>query len=221
MVDTGMNRLGLPLDDLGDPLIGRLAIDTLMSHLVSAEEDVPLNALQCARWREALGQVAHREASLANSAGISLGAEFHGDLTRPGLALYGGIPNEALSGAIRQVVHPQAVILQVRDVPAGQTVGYNATFTAPAPMRVGTISLGYADGYLRCWSGKGRLSLDGAHVPIVGRVSMDLAAVDLTAVPHASEGDWLEVEYSLPEAAKTSGLSQYELLTLLGRRFSR
>lgn len=221
MVDTGMNRLGVRLEELGDEAIAALDIDVLLSHLASAEEETDLNAAQCARWQAARGQVRHARASLANSAGIALGSDYHGDLTRPGIALYGGIPRAGMEEHLRQVVRPEAVILQVRDVPAGETIGYNATFTAPVPMRVGAIALGYADGYLRCWSGKGLFRAKGHELPVLGRVSMDLTVVDLTHAPDVGEGDWIAADYALSEAAATSGLSQYELLTLLGRRFGR
>lgn len=221
MVDSGINRLGVALSDLGDEAIGRLEIDVLMSHLASADEVSPLNALQLRRWEEARRATPHARASLANSAGITLGAAWHGDLTRPGLALYGGVPCAALAGEIRQVARPQAALMQVRTISAGDGVGYNATFVADREMRVGTIALGYADGYLRTWSGKGMLRHEGRPLPVLGRVSMDMTVVDLTAAPELREGDWLEADYSLPEAAAVSGLSQYELLTLLGRRFGR
>ena len=221
MVDTGINRLGLPLDQLGDEAIARLKVDVLLSHLASAEEASALNAVQLGRWRDALAVVPHRRASLANSAGIALGIGYHGDLTRPGLSLYGGVPCPALAGVIRQVVRPQAAIMQVREITAGDTVGYNATFRAEKPMRIGTIALGYADGYLRCWSGRGTMHGDGAWVSVLGRVSMDMTVVDLTRAPGLQEGDWLEADYDLPTAAAASGLSQYELLTLLGARFAR
>ena len=165
--------------------------------------------------------VAHRRASLANSAGIALGADYHGDLTRPGIALYGGVPRGELAGVISQVVRPMAALVQVREVPAGESIGYNATFVAPRTMRVGTIALGYADGYLRCWSDKGLMRAGDAVLPVVGRISMDLTVIDLTAAPRLQEGDWVEADYSLPDAAAASGLSQYELLTSLGRRFGR
>lgn len=221
MVDTGINRLGLPLADLGSPLIARLEIDILLSHLASADEDSPQNEHQRALWQAARGVVAHRRASLANSAGIALGSAYHGDLTRPGLAIYGGVPTPAFAGQIRQVAWPEAAIMQVRSLAPGDSVGYNATFTAAEAMRVGVISLGYADGYLRCWSGKGRYTADGMVLPVVGRVSMDMTVIDLSAAPQLNEGDWVGAEYALPEAARASGLSQYELLTLLGRRFVR
>lgn len=222
MVDSGINRLGLPMSAIGDEAIGRLDVDLLLSHLASADEDSPLNAVQLGRWNEARAALPHRRASLANSAGIALGAPYHGDLTRPGLSLYGGVPRPEFAGTIRQVARPMAAIMQVRQLQPGETVGYNATFVAPAPMRVGVIALGYADGYLRCWSGKGRMTSHGGGVlPVLGRVSMDMTVIDLAAAPELAEGDWIEAHYSLPEAAEISGLSQYELLTCLADRFAR
>lgn len=221
MIDTGINRLGVPLADLGDPVLQGLQIDVLHSHLASAEEDSPLNDLQRRRWDEARSHVPHARASLANSAGLMLGADYHGDLTRPGIALYGGVPCAALTEHIRQVARPEAVIMQVRKIAAGDSIGYNATFTAPTAMRVGVISLGYADGYLRCWSGKGTMLSGEARLPVLGRVSMDMTVIDLSAAPQLREGDWVSADYDLPDAAAVTGLSQYELLTSLGRRFPR
>lgn len=221
MVDTGMNRLGLPMADLGDEGVVALDVDVLLSHLVSAEEDTPFNAVQRDRWMQARAAVKHQRGSLANSAGIALGGAYHGDLTRPGLALYGGVPRADMADALRQVVRPQAAVLQVRTVNTGETIGYNGTFTATASMRVGTIAIGYADGYLRCWSGKGRFHAQGLELPVLGRVSMDMTVIDLTHAPMLKEGDWVTADYALPRAAEHSGLSQYELLTLLGRRFGR
>ena len=157
MVDTGINRLGLPPAAFGDALIARLEIDTLMSHLASADEDSPQNAAQRKRFEEVAPHIEHRCRSLANSAGIALGRDYAYHLTRPGLALYGGVPRPELADAIRQVAHPQAAVLQLRDLSPGDSVGYNATFTAERPMRAATVSLGYADGFLRCWAGRGAL----------------------------------------------------------------
>ncbi|KPL67611.1 alanine racemase [Erythrobacter sp. SG61-1L] len=220
MVDTGMNRLGLPMDQLGDPLIGALDIDVLLSHLASADEVSPLNETQLGRFTEVCGQITSRRRSLANSAGITLGARYSFDLTRPGLALYGGIPCPALDGQIRQVGFPQAAILQTRTIQAGDTVGYNAIFTADREMHVGVASLGYADGFLRCW-GKGEMQHEGRSLPLLGKISMDMIVIDLGNAPDLKEGDWVDVPYSLPEGAILTGLSQYELLTVLGRRFAR
>lgn len=220
MVDTGINRLGLSMSSLGDPLLFTLQVDTLMSHLASADEDADQNAVQMARFAEACAAVPARRRSLANSAGIALGPRFAFDLTRPGLALYGGVPRDELAGGIRQVAYPRAAILQVRDIAAGEGVGYNAAFVAPQPMRVGVVSLGYADGFLRCWGANGSLLHEGAELPLIGKVSMDMVVIDLAAAPSLLEGDWVELPYDLPAASARSGLSQYELLTVLGRRFS-
>ena len=221
MVDTGINRLGLPLNEVGDPLVEQLEIELLMSHLASADEDSALNAVQLERFREVCTAIPAKRRSLANSAGIALGTEYSFDLTRPGLSLYGGVPRVELAGAIRQVAFPEAALIQVKDIAAGDSVGYNAVFTAPRAMRVGTVSLGYADGMLRSWGGKGWLESNGAKLPLLGKVSMDMVVVDLTAAPKLCEGDWLALPYALPEAADLTGLSQYELLTLLGRRYAR
>lgn len=218
MVDTGMNRLGMHLSELSDPVVQALTIDTLMSHLASADEDSPLNAQQLGDLRAAALLIPHRRMSLANSAGIALGPDYAFDLTRPGLALYGGVPRAGLAEHIRQVAIPEAAIIQCRSLSQGDTVGYNATFTAPGPMRVGTVSLGYADGYLRSWGGVGSLVHNGRRLPLIGRVSMDMVVVDLAHAPDLHEGDWLEVPYSLAHAAQQSPLSQYELLTVLGQR---
>ncbi len=221
MVDTGINRLGVAMTELGDPAVQGLQIDVLHSHLASADEDSPQNELQRRRWDEVRSFVPHARASLANSAGIALGPDYHGDLTRPGLALYGGVPCAGLAELVRQVARPEAAIIQVRQVAAGASIGYNASFTAPTALRVGVVSLGYADGYLRCWSGKGAMLAGEARLPVLGRISMDMTVIDLSAAPQLAEGDWVAAEYGLPEASAMSGLSQYELLTSLGHRFPR
>src|SRR5688572_15017926 len=191
MVDTGINRLGLPVAETGDPTIAALEIVTLMSHLASADEDVALNERQRVLFEEVARAVPARRLSLANSAGIGLGESFAFDLTRPGLALYGGVPRPELAAEIRQVAYPQAAILQLRDLSPGDSVGYNATFTAERPLRVATVSLGYADGFLRCWAGVGSLHHGDANLPMLGRVSMDMVVVDCSAAPGLREGDWL------------------------------
>lgn len=221
MVDTGINRIGLSLADLSHPAVAALQIDIVHSHLASAEEESSFNRVQQERWKHALGVVAHRRAALANSAGIALGRDFHGDVTRPGLALFGGVPCPAMAGKIRQVVTPRVLLMQVRDIKAGETIGYNQTFVAGKAMRIGVVSIGYADGYLRCWSGKGAMLHRGRRLPILGRVSMDMTVVDLEQAPDLREGDWVEVDYDLAKASRLTGLTQYELLTLLADRFVR
>ncbi|HIV77162.1 MAG TPA: alanine racemase [Candidatus Sphingomonas excrementigallinarum] len=221
MVDTGMNRLGVSVQAVRDGLLDGLAIETLISHLACADEDVAMNERQRAAFASLTGRTAARRMSLANSAGIGLGADYRFDLTRPGLALYGGIPRRDMAGHLRQVAYPEAQILQRRQVPAGETVGYNATWTAPADTEVAILNLGYADGYRRALSGLGAAVADGVRLPVLGRVSMDLIAVDVTARPDLAEGDWLAMDYDLAAASAASGVSQYELLTGLAQRFAR
>lgn len=219
MVDTGINRLGLDPADLG--LADSLAIDTLHSHLACADETGhPMNAQQHARFTEVVAQVPARRASLANSAGICIGADYGFDLTRPGLALYGGIPRGEAQGHIRPVVAIEAEVLQVRAVRPGETVGYGATWTAGRDTRVAVLNIGYADGYARAFAGKGRIRAGERWLPLIGRVSMDLIAVDATGA-NVAEGDWLALDPDLASAAAFTGLSQYELLTGLGRRYQR
>ena len=220
MVDTGINRLGIGPDEVGDPAIAALDVTALLSHLACADEDSAMNARQLAAFQMASEIIEHREASLANSAGIALGSAYRFDLTRPGLALYGGIPRPELEGAIRQVARPQAAIMQVRTIREGEHIGYNATFTAPRDMRIGVLSLGYADGILRSWAG-GHFTSGTRTLPILGKVSMDMIVIDLGQAHDLDEGDWVELPYFLPEAARQTGLSQYELLTVLGNRFAR
>ena len=218
MIDSGINRLGIAPDELDDPAVQSLDVHTLLSHLACADEDVAMNARQLAVFRDCLPAISHRQASLANSAGIALGGDYAFDLTRPGLALYGGVPRSELAGLIAQVAYPQAALIQTRTIGAGASVGYNATFTAPADMRIGVVSLGYADGILRSWAGAHFLHGE-RKLPILGKVSMDMIVIDLAAAPELSDGDWVELPYHLPDAAQQTTLSQYELLTILGNRF--
>lgn len=218
MIDTGINRLGLSPHEVGDPLVAQLDVRTLMSHLASADEDGTKNVQQLAAFRTVIPLIKHRQVSFANSAGIALGRDYHFDLTRPGLSLYGGWQRPELEGVIRQVAYPEAAIIQTRQIAAGESVGYNATFIAPRDMRVGVASLGYADGYLHHWREVGALEHNGHRLPVLGKVSMDMIVIDLSDAPDLSEGDWLSVPYSLPDAAQQSGIPQYELLTVLGQR---
>ena len=219
MVDTGMNRLGLRPEEAG-ALTG-LVIDTLMSHLACADEDHPLNGAQLELFSDVATAIAARRYSLANSAGICLGPDYSFDLVRPGLALYGGIPRSEAIDQIRQVARVEAQIVQRRLIRAGESCGYGATFTAEADTEAAILNIGYADGYLRGFSARGTAFSGEMALPILGRVSMDLIAVGCDAAPGLREGDWVELDYHLPEAAAQSGLSQYELLTSLGDRFER
>lgn len=218
MIDTGINRLGISPGEADAPAIQALDVEVVMSHLACADENSAMNARQLAAFRACLPQVSHKEASLANSAGIALGAEYGFDLTRPGLSLYGGVPRDELADDIRQVVRPQAALIQTREIDAGSTVGYNATFTARRRMKIGVVSLGYADGILRSWAGA-YFTQGDRRLPVLGKVSMDMIVLDLSEASELAEGDWVELPYHLPDAARQTTLSQYELLTVLGNRF--
>lgn len=221
MIDTGINRIGLSLYDLSNKDVQSLDVDVLHSHLASADIDSNFNFHQLSEWQLARSQLAHRRSALANSAAIALGKDFHGDMTRPGIAIYGGIPRSEFCGLIKQVVYPKVLLMQVREIKAGETVGYNQTFCAQRDMKIGVVGIGYADGYLRVWSERGSMLHEGKRLPVLGRVSMDMTVVDLTEAKNLREGDWLDVDYDLVASSKLTSLSQYELLTLLADRFTR
>lgn len=220
MVDTGMNRLGVSPADVASGLLDGLMIETLISHLACADEDVGMNAEQRGCFTALQGKTSARRMSLANSAGICLGRDYAFDLTRPGLALYGGLPRPEAE-AIRQVATPEAQILQRRQVAAGDRIGYNATFVAERDMELAILNIGYADGYFRGFSSKGSARAGNAILPVIGRVSMDLLIVSVDSAPDLAEGDWVSIDFDLPSAAAISGMSQYELLTSLGQRLDR
>jgi alanine racemase len=221
MLDTGINRLGIGPEQIDGALFEGLDIDILASHLASADEDVAQNVVQLQRFLAMSANISAKRRSLANSAGIMLGADYHFDLTRPGLSLYGGIARVDMAPFIKPVVQIETKILQIRQLNAGDSVGYNATFNCPTPMCVATAAIGYADGYWRGFSGKGTAVFDGVELPLIGRVSMDLVTIDATAAPSAKEGDWLAIGFDLRHASAVSGMSQYELLTGLGKRYHR
>lgn len=219
MIDTGINRLGLRADQVG--MLEGLSIDTLHSHLACADEDHGHNQMQLERFRSVAAQVPAKRYSFANSAGICLGRDYSFDLVRPGLSLYGGIPRAAAEGNIRQVARVEAQIVQRRTIHEGEACGYGATFRAQDDTEAAILNIGYADGYLRGFSSRGAAFAGEIALPVLGRVSMDLLAVGCDAAPELKEGDWVELDYDLPDAARQSGLSQYELLTCLGSRFER
>ena len=229
-VDTGMNRLGLPpdeLDRLADDPAALEGLDVLyaMTHLTAAEvPDDPANAAQLARFDKACARLPPLPRSLANSSGLFLGPGYGSDLARPGAALYGINPTPGRPNPMRDTVRLTAPVLQLRDVPAGAGVGYGGTWTAPRPSRIATVSVGYADGWLRSLSNRATAFFDGAPVPLVGRVSMDLATFDATDHPGLRPGIPLDLigPHMPPDAvAARAGTNGYEVLTSLGRRYRR
>ena len=229
-VDTGMNRLGLGPEDvdvLAQSLsrLDGIAVEYVMTHLVSAElPDDPVNEAQRERFNSACARLPPALRSLANSSGLFLGPAFGSDLARPGAALYGVNPTPGQPNPMRAAASLHARILQVRSVPAGATVGYNGRWTATRPSRIATVSVGYADGFLRSLTNQAEACFDGSPVPLVGRVSMDLSTFDITDLPGADAGDWLELigkHMPVDAVAARAGTNGYEILTSLGRRYAR
>ena len=230
-VDTGMNRLGLTMEEalsLPASALERAGIALVMSHFACADTpDHPLNARQLAAGRE-LSERIPLPFSLANSAGIHLDADAHFDMVRPGIALYGG---RGAPGTLTDtVVTATARVLQVRSARAGETVGYGARQRLLRDTRIAILSVGYADGYPRATGstdefGGGEVVFAGEHrAPILGRVSMDLLAVDVTGVPdNTSEGEaeLFGPNVSIDAVADAAGTIAYELLTNLSRRARR
>jgi alanine racemase len=231
-IDTGMTRLGLlgsdvqRLRDTPNMLDG-LAVDFWMTHLACADEVThPLNREQLSLFRKRVDGLPKAPMSVANSAGIFLGPDWHLDLCRPGIALYGSNPEPNTGEPMREVVHVTAGILQIHEVGRDRTIGYGATHHVQPGTRIATCGVGYADGYLRSLSGKGFGMLSGFRVPLVGRVSMDLITFDVTSVPtqvleHAKEISIIGGGVDIDELAASGGTIAYELLTGLGHRFAR
>lgn len=221
MLDSGINRLGIGPEQMDISLFDGLDIDILLSHLASADEDVPQNAQQLGLYAEMSQGIAAARKSMANSAAILLGQDYHFDLTRPGLSLYGGIARPEMQGQIQPVVKPEAIILQVRTVPDKAPIGYNATYKTSGDMRVATLAIGYADGYWRSFSNAGQVLFNDKWLPVIGRVSMDLLLVNADEAPDLVEGDWVAVDFDLQRASALTGMAQYELLTGIGQRAER
>jgi alanine racemase len=236
-IDTGMNRLGLPPDEVeqlaaAPEALSHFDVSLVMSHLACADEpDHPLNEIQRKLFDALRAKLPAAPASLANSGGIFLGSAYHYDLVRAGIAMFGGRAFVDAPNPMNWVVKLQARILQVRTAAEGATVGYGASFTVERPTRLATIACGYADGFLRALGGTdakaGAVGYIGEKpVPIVGRVSMDLITVDVTDVAEnqAARGAWVEVlgsRTTVDDLTDRAGTIGYELLTRLGRRVHR
>ena len=224
-VDTGLNRLGLTPEDAGAVAAGRPTIDLVISHLACAHApEHPSNPRQLDAFAAVRALFPKARASLANSAGLFLGEAYRFDVVRPGICLYGGGPFERPDPRIAAVATFEAPILQVRDVGAGDGVGYGSAFIAEGPMRVAILAAGYADGVLRAASPRGAVWFDGARRNILGRVSMDLIALDVTGCVAARPGAWAQVigpQLPVDEAAAAAGTISYELLSRLSARARR
>ncbi|WP_249164232.1 alanine racemase [Bradyrhizobium jicamae] len=235
-IDTGMNRLGLTVTE-AQGIIPRInagdhGITLVMSHLAAAELlNNPANARQLSAFREIASLFTGVPASLANSSGVFLGAQFQFEIVRPGCALYGVNPTPEADNPMQQVVDLKARIVQIRSIDRGETVGYGGTWTARRPTRLAIVAAGYADGYFRAASANdgtrgAEVVVAGKRCPIAGRVSMDLIAVDITdleknAVRRGHMVTLIGEGITVDEVAHHFGTIGYEVLTSLGRRFHR
>ena len=232
-IDTGMNRSGLSHAELSqlasrvrESLVG-VNLVLIMSHLACAEETGrETNWTQLARFRAALAALPAAPASLAASAGIELGRDFHFDLVRPGIAIFGGAPMPGRPNPYRTAAIVTGRVLQVRHLEAGDCVGYAASFTATRPTRLAIVATGYADGLIRAMGARGFAAISGMRVPFAGRISMDLLALDATEVPETALVRGAEVEFlgdtiTLEEVAEWSGSITHEVLTAISPRAHR
>ncbi|RUZ04991.1 alanine racemase, partial [Mesorhizobium sp. M7A.F.Ca.CA.002.15.1.1] len=229
-VDSGMSRLGMAPRDVdriaADPqAFDGIDIRYVMSHLACADEpEHPANEKQRSVFERLRAMLPKAPASLANSSGIFLGPSFHYDLARPGAALYGINPTPPKSNPMLPVVRLQAKVAQTRSVEKGAGVGYGHSYHAQGPLRLATISFGYADGWQR--RAASAAWFEGVRLPFVGRVSMDSIILDISALPagRLREGDLVELlgpSQSVDDAAGHAGTIGYEILTSLGPRFHR
>lgn len=235
-VDTGMNRLGVNVEEAA-AIAPRLqsehhGLKLLMSHFVASEiPEHPRNNEQMLTFREIRRMFRGVPASLANSSGIFLGQSAFLDLVRPGVALYGVNPTPGMPNPMQRVVELRGRVAQVRHVEFGHTVGYNATWTARQPSRLAVVSVGYADGFFRAASSTdskpgGVAMVTGERCPIVGRISMDLLTLDITRLPEGAvqRGDFVTLigdGLNLEDVADFAGTIPYEILTSLGHRYTR
>ncbi|WP_319824169.1 alanine racemase [Thalassovita sp.] len=219
-LDTGMNRLGMEPAEwaaLRDIALAQ-NIQLIMSHLACADEpDHPMNAHQLQVFKE-MTEGCDVPRSLSATGGILLGPEYHFDITRPGIGLYGGLPFDRA----RPVAHVSLPIIQIRDVAEGETVGYSNTWTAGQPSRIATVSGGYADGIHRAMGPKTSLFHGDAPCPIRGRISMDLIGVDITHLDEEPKYlDLLTPQQTVDMLADNAGTIGYEILTSMGARYRR
>lgn len=221
-LDTGMNRLGMEPAELDAiaPDLPRLAPVLAISHLACADEpDHPMNRAQADAMAGYAGRLPGVRLSLAATGGILLGPAFHHGLVRPGVGLFGGLP---FDGA-EPVVSLSLPVIQVRDVAPGEAVGYGAAWTAPRPSRIATVSAGYADGILRALGGRDLdLFASGVRCPVVGRISMDLITVDVTALEEVPPSlQIIGAHQGVDDLARNASTIGYEILTSLGPRYER
>ena len=229
-MDTGMARLGLPPVEVkilrAEPeRLDGFDFKYLMSHMACADTpDHPLNRLQQQRFLELTRQFPQACAMLAASSATFLGPDWHFDMVRTGVALYGGTPNSEMPNPMKQVVRLGGKILQIREIDAATPVGYGSSYVADKKTRVATVAVGYADGYLRSLSGATVAYFGDKQVPVLGRVSMDLLTLDISDVPKATLGSMIDLigpNNDINKLAEDAGTVSYEILTSLSSRYKR
>ena len=232
-IDTGMNRLGLPGEELSrlasewKKRLDGIRVVLWMSHLACADEpDAKMNRVQLDRFRTALAMLPPGPASFASTGGVLLGKDYAFDLVRPGIGLYGGNVQNAPQNPFAVAAVLNARVLQLRAVDKGGTVGYGATYRAKRPTLLATVALGYADGLMRVLSGKGYAAIAGKRAPITGRISMDLVTLDVTDIPSAELSTGVDAEFfgdtiAIDDVAQAAGTIAYEVLTSITARVPR
>jgi alanine racemase len=227
-IDTGMSRLGLTPEECNkSQVLGLNNIDLVMSHLACAEDkNHPKNLDQVTLFKKLQTSIPSKFASLAASSGIFLGSNYHFDLCRAGISLYGINPTPFSQNPLTQVIGLRAKILQIRSVDTPQTVGYGASHSVRKPTKIATLAIGYADGYMRSLGNSGIAYIEDYKVPVVGRISMDLTTVDVTDVPDSifsshTMVDLIGPNNTIDEIANQAGTISYELLAGLGNRITR
>ncbi len=234
-IDTGINRLGFPENEFeklvkNEALRKKLHIDLVMSHLACAEDETSAyNKAQLGAFKAKAARLPMLPMSIANTAGIYLGKEYHFQLVRPGIGIYGGIATtNPKKEKVEPVISLMAPVLQVKVLKAGQSLGYNSTFTATKDTSIAIVGAGYADGIpVASSSGKGtglsHATLQSKRCPVIGRVSMDLTALDISDLKKRPRiGDWAEFfGPNLSDDASEANTINYELLVRLGSRARR
>lgn len=224
-IDTGMNRLGIPFQEVEIDRLRALNLQLLMTHLACADEPAnPFNQIQVERFQRIAKELPNVPTSIGNSAGTLNGSPFQGDLARPGIGLYGANPYTDKENPTTVVARCEAEILSVQNVDAGESVGYGRTYKSDIPYRIAVVGMGYADGVPRVLSNRGSFAFGDALLPIRGRVSMDVTQIEVTKCPGLHVGDWVEFfgdKIDCDDVAKTIGSFGYEFLTSLGPRVER
>ncbi|MEL6966942.1 MAG: alanine racemase [Pseudomonadota bacterium] len=241
-LDTGMERLGFDASGLRNlvqtnGLMQHLNVQLFMTHFACADDvGHEKTALQMGRFTQASALLPNVPLSCANSAAILQLANLEGVMMRPGIAMYGGEALNDVENPMQPVVTLEGRVCQIRSAKAGEAVGYGASETLTRDTRLAYVSVGYADGYLRGASNAGvpmrfvtggaQAAFAGRKINGVGRISMDLAAFDITDLPEGTVtlGDWIELfgpTIAVDDVARAAGTIGYELLTGLSRRAHR